>query len=190
MVKNCCAVGCHNVYKKGSGIHFYRFPTEPDRRAKWVSAIHREGWVPTEYSWLCSEHFVTGKKSNNPLAPNFIPTIFKHISSPQKHRLNAMAVSFDRRQTMKRKKRAVNHHMIGHEEGLLGSPEGHKEQPSTSEIQQLQPYYEEASNCKEKWELEQHCKELEKKCEDLCQQKQVLQIVYVNSQYNWRNTSK
>ena len=68
-----------------------------------------------------------------------------------------------------------------HEEGqLLGSPEGHKEQPSTSEIQQLQPYYEEASKCKEKWELEQRCKELEKKCEDLCQQKQVLQIVYDN----------
>ena len=37
-----------------------------------------------------------------------------------------------------------------HEEGLHGSTEGHKEQPSTSEIQQLQPYYEEASTCKEK----------------------------------------
>ena len=181
MVKNCCAVGCHNVYKKGSGIHFYRFPTEPDRRAKWVSAIHREGWVPTKYSWLCSEHFVTGKKSNNPLAPNFIPTIFKHISSPQKRRLNAMAVSFDRRQTMKRKREESSEPSHDrHEEGLLGSPEGHKEQPSTSEIQQLQSYYEEASKCKEKWELEQRCKELEKKCEDVCQQKQVLQIVYDN----------
>ena len=66
----------------------------------------------TEYSWLCSEHFVTDKKSNNPLAPNFIPTIFKHIGSLQKRKLNAMEVSFDRRQTMKRK-RGVNHHMIG-----------------------------------------------------------------------------
>ena len=181
MVKNCCTVGCHNVYKKGSGIHFYRFPTEPDRRAKWVSAIHREGWVPTEYSWLCSEHFVTGKKSNNPLAPNFIPTIFKHISSLQKRRLNAVAVIFNRRQTMKRKREESSEPSYDrHEEGLLGSPEGHKEQPSTSEIQQLQPYYEEAPKCKEKWELEQRCKELEKKCEDLYQQKQVLQIVHDN----------
>ena len=66
-----------------------------------------------------------------------------------------------------------------HEEGYQRSSEGYSEQPSssTSEIQRLQPYYEEASKCKEKWELEQRCKELEKKCEDLCQ---VLEIVYDN----------
>jgi len=27
MVKNCCVVGCHNAFKKNSGIQFYRFPT-------------------------------------------------------------------------------------------------------------------------------------------------------------------
>ena len=40
MVKNCCAVGYHNVYKKGSEVQFYRFPTDPEKRARWVSAIH------------------------------------------------------------------------------------------------------------------------------------------------------
>ena len=28
MVKHCCAVGCHNVYEKESGVKFYRFPSE------------------------------------------------------------------------------------------------------------------------------------------------------------------
>ena len=149
MVKNCCSVGCHNVYKKRGRIHFYRFPTDPDRQAKWVTAIHREDWVPTEHSWLCSEHFVTGKKNNNLLAPNFILTIFKHVSSPEIHRMDAMVVSFDRRQSMKRKREERSEPSIhdSHEEGLHKSGEGHKtepwRQPFESEFQLLQPYYEE-----------------------------------------------
>ena len=85
-----------------------------------------------------------------------------------------MAVSFDRRQTMKRKREESSETSHDrHEEGYQGSSECYSEQPSssTSEIQRLQPYYEEASKCKQKWELEQQCKELEKKCEELCQQK-------------------
>ena len=52
-----------------------------------------------------------------------------------------MAVSFDRRQTMKRKREESSETSHdGHEEGYQGSSEGHNEQPSSnsSEIQQLQ----------------------------------------------------
>jgi len=104
MVKNCCAVGCRNVYKKGSGIQFYRFPTDPDRRQKWISAVSREDWTPSEYSWICSEHFISGTKSNNPLAPNYVPTIFKHVRTPVKRSLEASMGDFERRQAMKRKR--------------------------------------------------------------------------------------
>ena len=105
MVKSCCAVGCHNKYEKGKGIQFYRFPTDPERKSKWVSAVSRKDWEPTEYSWICSEHFVSGTKSNNPLAPNYVPTIFKHIGSPSKRRVQSRMVSFNRRQSMKRRRR-------------------------------------------------------------------------------------
>ena len=91
-----------------------------------------------------------------------------------------MVTSFDRRQTLKRKREESSEPFIddSHEEGLCGDSEGHKQQPSASEFQQLQPLYEEALKRKDKWELEHHCKELEKKCEELHQQKQALQIVH------------
>ena len=108
MVKSCCAVGCHNKYKKGGGLQFYRFPSDPERKSKWVSAVSRENWEPTEYSWICSEHFVSGSKSNNPLAPNFVPTIFKHVNSPSKRRMQSRMISFNRRQAMNRRRREAS----------------------------------------------------------------------------------
>ena len=104
MPKNCCAFGCSNVYRKGCGLQFYRFPVDSDRRRRWVAAIGRKDWAPTDYSWICSEHFATGVKSNHPLAPNYIPTLFKHISSPVKRSLEGRAVDFDRRQSTKKRR--------------------------------------------------------------------------------------
>jgi len=78
MVKNCCTVGFTRVYKKGSGISFYRFPTNTGQKRRWIAAIRRENWIQTKYSWVCSQYFVTGKKINNPLAPNYIPSVFEH----------------------------------------------------------------------------------------------------------------
>ena len=54
--------------------------------------------IGSEYSWVCSEHFVTGVKSNDPLAPHYIPTAFKHICSPVKCNLENRAADFNRRQ--------------------------------------------------------------------------------------------
>ena len=93
-----------NKYKKGKGVQFYRFPTDPERKSKWVSAMNCKDWEPTEYSWICSEHFVSGSKSNDFLAPNYVPTIFKHIDSSSKHRVQSRMVSFNSRQSMKRRR--------------------------------------------------------------------------------------
>jgi len=41
MVKNCSAMGCTTVCKKGSGISFQPAKTK---------AIRRENWMPTKYS--------------------------------------------------------------------------------------------------------------------------------------------
>ena len=81
MFKSCCAVGCTNRYTKGSNLSFYRFPVDPVRRSRWVAAIKRERWEPNEHSFLCSAHFVSGKMSQNPLSPDFVPSVFKHMDS-------------------------------------------------------------------------------------------------------------
>ena len=86
MGKSCCAVSCTNRFKKGSGIKFYRFPENEDRRLRWIAAVGRKDWLPNEYTWLCSDHFVSGCKSNDPLSPDYIPSVFAHIASPVKCR--------------------------------------------------------------------------------------------------------
>ena len=40
-----------------------RFPTDPDLKAKWLAVIKTEKWEPTEYSRICSEHFIAGKSA-------------------------------------------------------------------------------------------------------------------------------
>ena len=44
---------------------------------------------------ICSQHFVTGKKSNNPLAPNYLPSIFPYTASPIKRKFVGDATRFE-----------------------------------------------------------------------------------------------
>ena len=81
MGKSCCAVGYTNRYRKGSGVHFYRFPEDKSRRAKWIAAMAHKNWEPIEHSWICSAHFVSGAKDNNPLSPDYVPSVFSHVKS-------------------------------------------------------------------------------------------------------------
>ena len=97
MVKSCCAVGCTNRLTKGSTLSFYRFPSDSERCSLWIAAIEREGWEPNEYSYVCSAHFVSGKKSNDHLSPDYIPSIFKHMSSPLKKKKKSELEAFKRR---------------------------------------------------------------------------------------------
>ena len=60
MPQMCCAIGCSNEKVKGSEKGFFRIPTEPDRRWQWIAAINRKNWTPTEYTRICSDHFITG----------------------------------------------------------------------------------------------------------------------------------
>ncbi|XP_077537592.1 uncharacterized protein LOC144149813 [Haemaphysalis longicornis] len=86
--QHCAAYGCTNNQKKRNvlrkqtcGTHgvaqeecgcnmflLHRFPADPDLRQRWLSAVNRKGFTPTESSRLCSEHFVDGKRSDrNPV---------------------------------------------------------------------------------------------------------------------------
>ena len=97
MVKSCCAVGCKNRWRKGCNISFYRFPSNPERRERWIAAVKRENWHPTEHTWLCSEHFIRKHKSDNPLSLDYVPSVFEYIGSPIKRKLNKSVAVFERR---------------------------------------------------------------------------------------------
>ena len=137
MVKNCCVVGCHKVKKKG-GIPFYRFPTNPEKRSKWIAAVKRDKWAPNDHTWICRTHFVTGKRSNNPLAPNYVPSIFPQTKSPAKRRLESSAIEFERRQSTKRKRvslqQASNQTVASSGGRIDGSEEAGEEHDSVNDV--------------------------------------------------------
>jgi len=43
-----------------SSVAFHRFPKDPELLQKWIRAMARENFVPTEHSRLCSLHFHAG----------------------------------------------------------------------------------------------------------------------------------
>ena len=108
MVKSCCAVGCTNRYTKGAGISFYRFPEHKERREKWIAAIGRKDWVPGEYTWICSQHFISGEKSNDPTSPDYVPSIFKHTSNEARTKAVNDLERYDR--VVHCKKRRIENH--------------------------------------------------------------------------------
>ena len=62
-------------------------PTQREELYMWIAAVNRKDWVPNEYSWICGAHFVNGCKSNDPVSPDYVPSVFKHIKSPRKRKL-------------------------------------------------------------------------------------------------------
>ena len=107
MVKSCCAVGCTSRFSKGSGISFYRFPTEPKRRERWIAAVNRKDWAPTNYMWICSQHFVSGSKNDDPLSPNCVPSIFSFVKSPVKRKAADDMMRYERRKSALKQKRLL-----------------------------------------------------------------------------------
>ena len=66
--------------------------------------MKRKDWFPTEHTWICSEHFVSKVKNNNPLAPNYVLTIFQYITNPVKRKLEAKSEAFICRQSAAKKR--------------------------------------------------------------------------------------
>ena len=72
MVYVCCVVGCTNRRVKNGLITFHQIPAvvtnrgeeaftlSSRRRVLWLAKINRKGWTPSEYTRICSVHFVKG----------------------------------------------------------------------------------------------------------------------------------
>ena len=76
----CVVVGCHNRHSKQCGLQFYRFPTDKDCRQLWIAFVSRRNpdgsaWQPGSGDRVCSDHFVSRKKSDLPGLPDFVPSI-------------------------------------------------------------------------------------------------------------------
>ena len=111
MTKSCCAVGCSNRYRKGSGISFSRFPSKKkneELHKKWVAALRRADWEPDDHAWICSVHFVGGKRSTDPLSPAYLPQLFEHVRTPRKRQLERQFAAHNRRLDVAKKRLSLN----------------------------------------------------------------------------------
>ncbi|GFN82018.1 THAP domain containing 6 [Plakobranchus ocellatus] len=73
----CAAWGFSNRQTKGDGRKYHRFPRDPTRRKQWAAALKREGFVATEYSRICSDHFTkVSYNGSGRLNCSAVPTVF------------------------------------------------------------------------------------------------------------------
>ncbi|XP_015212297.1 THAP domain-containing protein 2 [Lepisosteus oculatus] len=94
MPTSCAAYGCTNIRTKDCGVSFHRFPLNKERRTAWIRHVRRADFIPSLYTFLCSNHFEascfdrTGQTVR--LREDAVPTIFdfpgqkhKKASSPR-----------------------------------------------------------------------------------------------------------
>ena len=77
MPVSCCAVGYTNRFKKDSGIGFYVFPADKERREHWLRAVSRDKWEPKVSNQICGSHFIGGRPLKDTKDDNYIPTLFE-----------------------------------------------------------------------------------------------------------------
>ncbi|XP_063612969.1 uncharacterized protein LOC134786344 isoform X2 [Penaeus indicus] len=88
MPVTCAAENCSNIYQRGNNITFHCFPKNKVLREEWVKATHRKDWKPTQYSKLCSDHFLLSDfrlfTNRRELMCSAVPSIFGHTRPDQK----------------------------------------------------------------------------------------------------------
>jgi len=62
MTVTCCVPGCKTGYRSNKNpekIATFQFPKDKNLRQKWIRAIPRKDWIPTNSSRVCAKHFCT-----------------------------------------------------------------------------------------------------------------------------------
>ena len=89
----CSVTGCHSNTKVHRDLKFYRFPTESywnsTRRKLWIIALNRRNsdgsrWQPSTSSRICSVHFQTGARCDDPDDPDYVPNLFPVVPKKPK----------------------------------------------------------------------------------------------------------
>ncbi|XP_076659898.1 THAP domain-containing protein 2-like isoform X1 [Halictus rubicundus] len=81
---------CGKLSNNNTNVSLHKFPRNEASCKQWVKEIGREGWMPTDSSFICSDHFpensITECYSRKRLEPGSIPTIL-----PKKSRCEPQA---------------------------------------------------------------------------------------------------
>ncbi|XP_065665610.1 uncharacterized protein LOC124814176 isoform X2 [Hydra vulgaris] len=93
MPDSCCVVGCANRRSFTKFSSFYRISNghstkEFNRQQLWLNALHRENWPDKmiKNARVCSKHFVSGKRSDEPNHPDYVPSVFMYKPNSSGHK--------------------------------------------------------------------------------------------------------
>ena len=73
------------------------------------------------YTWICSAHFISGAKSDDPLSPIHVPTVFSYVESLVKRQGEQNLARYERGTAAKKRKeeksfRQLQETAVAHEE--------------------------------------------------------------------------
>ena len=60
--------------------------------------------MPNRNTWICSAHFISGAKSDDPLSPSYVPTVFSYVESPVKRKAAQDLARYERGTVAKKRK--------------------------------------------------------------------------------------
>ncbi|XP_035218648.1 THAP domain-containing protein 2-like, partial [Stegodyphus dumicola] len=58
MVYTCCVPNCRGNYPNTEKVQMFSIPKSDSLRSKWLRAIHRQNFIPSNHSKVCEKHFV------------------------------------------------------------------------------------------------------------------------------------
>ncbi|XP_078287256.1 uncharacterized protein LOC144611835 isoform X2 [Rhinoraja longicauda] len=95
MPKNCAVSECTRhagqLAADNRRVSFYKFPSnDKEKLAQWLSNMKREKWVPSQYQYICSDHFTPEsfewRWGTRYLKADAKPTIFSFPEQPTKRK--------------------------------------------------------------------------------------------------------
>ena len=108
----------------------YRIPKEPERRRRWLAFINRRNedgkpWIPGNGDRVCSDHFISRKKSDIPTNPGYIPS----VPVTEERRADLACARFERAQRRdmqkKDKEREAEQRILVHQQNVLAFHHDH-----------------------------------------------------------------
>ena len=81
MVVSCCVTGRSKRFDKEDSFDFHIFSKTEPRTTLWKNAFRRKDpitggdWEPPSHPSLCTQHFISGRKSDDPNHPDYVPSI-------------------------------------------------------------------------------------------------------------------
>lgn len=89
---HCMVPGCTNHSNKATGVSYHRLPQNERRRKIWLAKTPRKNPCPSQYSFVCSDHFspdsfvqdlaeeLCGCEKRRRLTAGAVPTMFPQTS--------------------------------------------------------------------------------------------------------------